>query len=551
MIATDQRRADTSALSATANKGWARFLLPSVRDLVFLVSFWALLIGPLSSRPLADADIGWHIRTGEQILATHSVPRVDSFSSTMQGQPWFAWEWLYDTLLGVVHESMGLNGVVWLGALLMSTAFAVLFWQLLARGTGLPVALLLWLLVLGASSIHVFARPHIVSWLFTLLWFVALERWEQGNAPPWLRWEQGNAPPWLRWFFPVSMLLWVNLHGGWLLGMALLAIYMVAAFVESLRGSDAIARILSAHRARSMAWTFVASAVATVVNPYDVRLHAHIYRYLSDPYLVNRIAEFRSPDFHGWGQRCFVVILVLVLIAFAGNRGKMRVSHWLVVVLSAWIGVYAVRNLPVSAMLLTLIAGPLLWESVAGLAERPGAWGTLRRGAGRLTGFAARAGTQELQLRGHLWPLLGVIAVLAICLNGGRVGSQRVIQKEFDATRLPASAVDYLEREGSAQPVFGPDQWGGYLIYRLYQRRKVVIDDRHDLYGSARFREYLILMQGEPGWKDVLEKWQIRTVVLPPGSTLANLLKQIPQQWQTVYQDNAAVIMKRQSEGDL
>ncbi len=163
MIATDQRRADTSAPSATASKGWARFLLPSVRDLVFLVALWALLVGPLSNRPLADADIGWHIRAGEQILATHSVPRVDSFSSTMQGQPWFAWEWLYDTLLGVVHGSMGLNGVVWLAALLMSTAFAVVFWQMLARGTGLPVALLLWLLVLGASSIHVFARPHIVS----------------------------------------------------------------------------------------------------------------------------------------------------------------------------------------------------------------------------------------------------------------------------------------------------------------------------------------------------------------------------------------------------
>src|SRR5258706_8117722 len=256
MTATDQRRADTPAPSGTVTKSWQRFLLPSVRDLIFLLAFWALLIGPLSNRPLADADIGWHIRAGEQIIATQSVPRVDSFSSTMQGQPWFAWEWLYDLLLGVVHRSMGLNGVVWLAALLMATTFAILFGQLLARGTGLPVAVGLWLLVLGAASIHVFARPHIVSWLFTLLWFVALERWEQG------------IPRWLRWLFPLSMLLWVNLHGGWLFGMALLAIYALAAFVESLRGSDAIARILSAHRARSMSWTFAASAVATVVNPY-------------------------------------------------------------------------------------------------------------------------------------------------------------------------------------------------------------------------------------------------------------------------------------------
>src|SRR5271157_2480281 len=114
-----------------------RFLLPSVRDMIFIFLFWSLLAGPLSNRPLADADIGWHIRSGEQILATHSLPRTDPFSSTMQGQPWFAWEWLYDILLGSLHHACGLNGVVWLCALLVAATFAMLLSQLLQRGTGL------------------------------------------------------------------------------------------------------------------------------------------------------------------------------------------------------------------------------------------------------------------------------------------------------------------------------------------------------------------------------------------------------------------------------
>jgi hypothetical protein len=123
-----------------------------------------------------------------------------------------------------------------------------------------------------------------------------------------------------------------------------------------------------------------------------------------------------------------------------------------------------------------------------------------------------------------------------------------VVNAEFDAKHLPAGAVDYLEHEGSAEPIFGPDQWGGYFIYRLYPKRLVQIDDRHDLFGSTRFREYLILIQAEPGWRDVLERWQIRTVVLPAGSTLANLLNQIPMVWKTVYHDDTAVVMKRQSD---
>jgi hypothetical protein len=535
MTTSHQERTKVAPVpSGASTPAWLFFFLPSVGDLVFLVAFWALFIGPLSNRPLADSDIGWHIRTGQRILATHSAPRVDSFSSTMHGQPWFAWEWLYDALLGIVHNAMGMNGVVWLAALLMATTFAILFRQLFVRGTGLPVAIPLWLLVLGASSIHVFARPHIVSWLFTLLWFIALERW-----------EQESAPSWLRWFFPASMLLWVNLHGGWVLGMALLAIYGVAAFIDGLREPDAILRIRSALRARGMAMTFIMSALATIVNPYGWQLHKHIYRYLSDRYLMNRIAEFRSPDFHGWGQRGFVVILVLILISVAGRRKKMQLSHWLIVLLMAWAGVYAVRNLPVSAMLLALIAGPSLWESLTALAERPGAWGPVRRVSVWLVEFAARAGSQEFKLRGHVWPVLGVIGALVICLNGGRLGSQQLIHKEFDAEHFPSKAIGYLKQEESVAPIFGPDQWGGYFIYSLYPQRLVQIDDRHDLYGSTRFREYLILMQGEPGWKEVLKSWQVQTFVLPADSTLANLLAQLPQEWSRVYEDKSAVVIER------
>ena len=165
-----------------------RFLLPSVRDIIFIFLFWSLLAGPLSNRPLADADIGWHIRTGELILATHSLPRTDPFSSTMQGQPWFAWEWLYDLLLGILHQACGLNGVVWLCALLVAAIFVLLLSQLLRRGTGLPLAIVLMLLAEAAAAIHLYARPHIVSWLFSLLWFVVLERWERWDRP-----RQGSA----------------------------------------------------------------------------------------------------------------------------------------------------------------------------------------------------------------------------------------------------------------------------------------------------------------------------------------------------------------------
>ncbi|HKB98748.1 MAG TPA: hypothetical protein VKD23_08180 [Terriglobales bacterium] len=532
-----------------------RYLLPSVRDIIFIFLFWSLLAGPLSNRPLADADIGWHIRTGELILATHSLPRTDPFSSTMQGQAWFAWEWLYDMVLGILHEACGLNGVVWLCALLVGAIFALLLSQLLQGGIGLPLAIVLMLLAEAASAIHLYARPHIVSWLFSLLWFVVLEHWER-----WERREQGEhgrLPRWMLWFFPASMLLWVNLHGGWLFGIALLGIYTLAAFVESIcaQKNDALAAIRAGHRARAMGLAWVASAVATLVNPFGWRLHAHIYRYLGDRYLMDRIDEFRSPDFHGWSQRCFAIILMLVLIALAGGRRKLRLSHLLVVLLAAYAGFYSSRNIPVSSMLLVLVAGPILWANFVALADKPGGWRWVRGGTARISKFSERMGAQEMQLRGHLWPVVSVAFAFAICLQGGWLGSRRLIHAQFDPQKVPVAAVNFLQgefvgKQPSTEPVFSTDAWGGYLIYRMnpgrmYPERKVVVDDRHDLYGSRRIRQYLILSQAEPGWRNVLEQWQIRTALLPADSTLANLLRELPRDWRVAYEDKVAVVFEK------
>jgi hypothetical protein len=509
--------------------------------------FWSILAGALSNRPLADPDIGWHIRTGEQILTTHSLPRTDPFSSLMEGQTWFAWEWAYDVLLGYLHHLCGLNGVVWLCATVVATVFLLLLSQLVLRGTGLLLAIVLMLLAETASTIHLYARPHIVSWLFSLLWFVVLERWQEGDG------ERIGRPiirGWMPWFFPISILLWVNLHGGWLFGLALLGIYSFASFVASIREQDTFAAIRAGRRARELAFVWLASALATLVNPYGWRLHAHVYTYLSDRYLMNRIDEFRSPDFHGWAQRCFAIILMLVLIAFAGNRKKLRLSHFLVVLLCVYAGVYSSRNLPVSSMLLVLIVGPMLWTNFTAIADNPGRWQLLRSTVARVSAFSDRTSSQELELRGHIWPVAAVAFAFAVCLQNGWLGSRQLVHTNFDSQKVPAGAVTFLQKETfdtptNAEPVFSTDAWGGYLIYRIYPKRKVVVDDRHDLYGSDRIRKYLVLTQVEPGWRKVIEQWKIRTALLPADSTLANLLRELPREWRIAHEDKVAVVFEK------
>jgi hypothetical protein len=240
-----------------------------------------------------------------------------------------------------------------------------------------------------------------------------------------------------------------------------------------------------------------------------------------------------------------VIILLLTFLAFAGHRRKIALSHVLVTLLAVYAGLLSSRNLPVSSILLVLIIGPLLWEGAVSVAGQPGAWKPIRAIARHITEFSDRMGAQESSLRGHLWPALAALLALAVCLHGGELGSRRLVDAHFDATKVPAAAVDFLQQESSREPIFSTDSWGGYVIYRLYPARQVVIDDRHDLYGSDRVREILVLMQGEPGWRDVLEKWNIRTVLLSPNSTLANLLREVPGDWSVAYEDKVGVVFER------
>lgn len=504
-----------------------------------------MLVGSLSNRPLADADIGWHIRTGELILRTHVIPRADPFSAGMQGRPWFAWEWLYDLLLGILYRAGGLNAVVWLCALIVALTFTLLLRLLMENGTGLLLAIVLTLLALGAAMIHLYARPHIVSWLLSLVWFFALDHWEQAGPPPSRPQEHRRLRRWLPWAFPLSMLLWVNIHGGWIFGMALLASFSLAAWIERLRIVDALAAISVGKRARAMCGALGLSALATLVNPYGWRLHAHIYQYLGSRYLMDRIQEFRSPDFHGWAERCFGILVVLLLVGFAVRREKVRLSHVLVALLAVYAGFYSSRNLPISSMLVALMAGPLLWRNFCSLADRPGAWSLVRNFTGRVASFAARMAAQEGQLRGHLWAVAVVAGAAAICFQGGWLGAHHLIHAHFDETRLPVAACAFLDQRQDSGPVFSTDSWGGYLIYRWYPERRVLIDDRHDFYGTEYVREYLIMMQDEVAWRSVLGKWQIRTALLPAGAPLANLLREIPQEWRVVYEDKVSVVFKK------
>lgn len=513
-----------------ASRGWLQFAIPSAADLVFVILLLGFSIGPLAISLLGDGGTGWHIRTGEWILKAHAVPRVDLFSTTMQGKPWYAWEWLYDVAAGALHQTAGLNGVVLFTAIVIAVTFALVLRRLMARGANLPVAVLLLLLAFLASTVHFLARPHVFSWLFTVIWFEILETFEAEGRARMLLW------------LPPLILVWVNVHGGFLVGLILLAIYAASDMASAAFSNNAETKRSARSRARRLVFVGVVAGLATLCNPYGYGLYIHIKEYLGDPFLMHHIDEFLAPRFHGVAQRCFAVLTALAVVTMVASWGRLALRHWLILLFAIASGFYAVRNIPVSSILIVLVAAPYISGALHERAKnREHSVG--RAFLIRLDSFGFRMARFDETLRGHFWPAMVTLSLVAICLSGGTVAGLPVVNAHFDEKRYPVRAIDFLSHEADARPVYTLDRWGGYLIYREYPEVVTAVDDRHDLYGAGFLRNYLKIVRGESGWDAALESLHPRSVLVPSGSPLSKLLGQ-DGAWRMVYQDQTAVLFK-------
>jgi hypothetical protein len=513
----------------TAPAVWLRWVLPSFADLFFVVLICMLTFSPMSAALLRDADTGWHIRSGEQILLTHTVPRTDPFSYTKQGEPWYAWEWLYDVVIGAIHHVSGLNGVVLFTAAVISSTFALLFRFILRRSGNLVVAGALTLLATAAAQVHMLARPHVLSWLFTLLWVENLCRFEDGERAALL---------WL----PPLMLLWANLHAGFVLGLGLLGVFAIGCMWNA----ATTPREGDGQKVAELITVLSVCLLTTLLTPYGYRLDVHVYQYLSNDFLMNNIDEFASPNFHVAVYGYFELFLLLVIVGAALGRDRITATGLLLLLFSIHAGLYAVRNIPIAAIVMSLMLGPLMTVAISPKSDCGSCprWVRSLLDAGQ--GISDSMTNLERKLHGHVLVSAVMAASVALVLNGGRVLSKQILAAHFDEKTFPVKAAQFIAARGIRDHLFSSDTWSGYLIYKLYPGTKVYFDDRHDFYGEAFIKEYAKAFLGSRQWREPLERYQVKWVLMPTDAPLSSLLRE-SDDWRIDYDDGLAMVFCRAS----
>ena len=496
-----------------------RLFVPSLSDCLFLaILLWGFAAGSGWSVLLADGDTGWHIRTGEYILSTHSVPTRDLFSFSKAGEPWFAWEWLSDVTFAALHRFWGLKGVVVFTGLVLSLAATLLFRYAVWRGANVIAALMATLLATGASTVHYLARPHIFTILALTVTLWMLER------------DRRSPSPAVWWLVPL-MAVWTNLHGGFVAGIACLALVTVGAGIQALLDPPEERRF---DRVRRYGFLTGASALATLVNPHGWRLHQHMAGYLSSGWIRDVVEEFQSPRFRSESMLQFEILLFAGILLTPILWRRRQIGDLLAILFWAHAALVSARHVPLYA----IVAAPVCAEAVTrwwaawsiGFRRRS-VIGTLRD---CLDDFSA--GRQ----RSSLW----VPCTLAILAIYPWTGPQDFPGNKFPVTAVERNAELIAPSAGARPRILTSDQWGDYLIYHFYPAGRVFVDGRSDFYGPAVGRQYLDLLNGAPNWERTMETDGFDLALLPIEWPLAQLLMRHPG-WRVCYLDRQAILLER------
>ena len=468
---------------------------------IFPLAFF-LMIFALAVRQSAfiDPDLWWHLQTGQDIVASRAIPQTDIYSFTKAGSEWVTHEWLSEVVIYAIYRASG-----WAGLLVAFAGFiTAAFYLVYRRCKGKPyVAAFAILLAVAASSPLFGVRPQMITLLLASTFIAFLTSYS----------NDGKSRR-LFWMVPL-MLLWVNLHAGFALGLGLIGLYLISVALD--RKFDLIPRLLV---------TLIACAAVVPLNPNGFRMFSYPLETLRSPSMATFIQEWASPNFHQPMFLPLALYLFLLVAVLALSSKRLRASEVFLLFITGLAALRSARHIPIFALITAPMFAQQVWELM------------LDRGWQlRLT---APQGSEPRTAALFALLLLLAPAVLDFALIKHFVTNQSV----YEAKNYPQAAVNFLESKKLPGPIFNRYGWGGYLIRRFHGAYPVYIDGRADVYGDQFMYEAFNTYDGGTGWFEPLDRLSIRTVLISPDAPLASLLRN-DREWSKVYEDDQAIIFTR------
>jgi hypothetical protein len=464
--------------------------------LIFIAILWVKAIYPASSG-IADTDFFWHLTYGRWMVEHSAIPTGDIFSWTFAGQPYQLTQWMGEAAMGIAYNLGGLGGTKILSVVLagITIGFA---WLGARRYVHNSVAFGLAVLC-NLVQIVTPMRPQLFSFALLAIAAYLVVSYIETRRPKYLI------------AYPALMAFWVNLHGGFIVGLLLIG--MLAA---GLTGEALLAKRLKASiRELIPVWVTVAAAtVATLLNPYGINAMLTVLMIggLRSSSVISEWMPVNLTNELGW---FYLLNLVPFVALMSISEAKPRLTHGMIAGFFLVFGVLANRQVAMCAAVMAPLTAALL---------------------SRTPHYARMLPTLEDPSRPIIYTL--ILAMLA--------GSFPAIAAKgngtWDATlnlQYPIKASDYLEQHDLSGRVLSDTLEASYLIHRGIP---VFVDGRMDLYRDQFYFEWYLASRATPGWEKVLEMHKPKALLLRLDMAIRQAAL-AGGKWKQVYEDDRYSIL--------
>ncbi|WP_156256142.1 hypothetical protein [Sandarakinorhabdus oryzae] len=431
-----------------------------------------------------DSDTNWHLAAGDLILRTGTIPTVDPFSWTATGRPWVAHEWLSEVFMALAYKAAS-----WTGLAMLAAAALALILSIIAIRAGQWLepqrAVTMMIVVAAALAPTTMIRPHLLAFALLTVWTMLLiDARRKDRVPP--------------WWSVLVLVLWVNMHASWVLGIALSGAF----------GFEALLRSQSRLRAlRNWSVFGIACLAATLINPQGFALWAYPFDVstMSTLYLIE---EWRPMDVRK--DALHLASMALVLIGVIRLHRQMGIVRILLLAGLMLMAILHIRHLAPFVLVSSLV----LLDAV----RDDSRWGT------------------PTSLRPGRAVIVGSLIILAGF--GARLFIPLVRQ---DNGANPMAALAAVPPQIRALPVINHYDFGGVLILNGI---RPYVDGRADMYGDVYMQQYIRILAGQPdAVHKVLADGKVGWIIVQPKNGLVATAEK--SGWRRLHADQWAVVLIR------
>ncbi len=474
----------------------------------------------INTHPIRPQDFWWHITIGREILSTGKIPTIDIYSYTAAGQPYPSYQmfWLMEITLYEIYKLGGPSLVIFLYSVMITAAYGIIFWICQSTSKSFRIAAfgLLLAAALGLNDWNV--RPQGITFLLASLFLLAILQIRRTRRWIWLL------------IFPLAMLVWVNSHGTFLIGLVILAIWFgqeiwEAVVIRLTRKQTVILKSLLLPGV-----SLLVTLLICFVNPRGFGILNYIKTLAGSTVVQNLVTEWAPPTFNTLMGAIFFVGLMLSALIFALSPVRPGFSQLLTFLVFGFLSLKTSRG----SVWFGLVMAPELSLHLSYIIK------SISR-AGRPS--SRNEGSRYLNIIFALVVIiLGLVSLpwfkSALPLPQAKAG--------LVSAETPVKATQVLLDAHPLGEVFNAASFGSYLIWAAYPQYQVFVDPRIELFPEKVWLDYLDISNANGDWETLLKEYGVNTLMLSPIEQ-PGLIAAVQQSsgWTLLFQDQAALIFVR------